>query len=77
VQDCPGVVCYPVPIERAWNMGEWFAIADHVLGERLREALFDNGVLILFRGRWFVNGAVTNDDVDRTLEIVDRCLTQL
>ena len=78
IQDCPGVImCYPVPIERAWNMGEWFGKADHALGERLREALFDNGVLILFRGRWFFNGSVTNEDVDRTLEIVDRCLAQL
>jgi glutamate-1-semialdehyde 2,1-aminomutase len=78
LQDCPGVIMfYPVPIERAWTIGDWYPIADHALGERLREALFDAGVLILFRGRWFVNGAVTSDDVDRTLEIVDRCFGQL
>ena len=78
LQDCPGVIMfYPVPIERAWNMGDWFPIADHALGERLRQLLFDNGVLILFRGRWFFNGAVTSEDVDRTLEIVDHCFGQL
>ena len=77
-QDCPGVIMfYPVPLERAWNMGEWFTIADHALGEKLRDLLFDAGVLILFRGRWFFNGAVTNEDVDRTLEVVDGCFAQL
>jgi glutamate-1-semialdehyde 2,1-aminomutase len=78
LQDCPGVIMfYPVPIERAGSIGYWYAIADHDLGERLRQALFDEGVLILFRGRWFFNGAVTSDDVDRTLEIVDRCFGAL
>lgn len=78
LQDCPGVVMfYPAPIERAWAIADWYTVADHDLGERFRQALFDNGVLILFRGRWFVNGAVTPGDVDRTLEIVDRCFREL
>ncbi len=78
LQETPGVIMfYPVPIERAWNMGDWFGIADHALGEKLRQLLFDNGVLILFRGRWFFTGAVTPEDVDQTLEIVDRCFGQL
>ena len=78
LQDCPGVIMfYPAPLERAWTMGEWYSVADHALGERLREALFDEGILILFRGRWFFNGAVTDEDVDRTLEIVDRCVARL
>jgi glutamate-1-semialdehyde 2,1-aminomutase len=78
LQDCPGVIMfYPVPIERAWAIGDWYGKADHALGEKLRQALFDEGVLILFRGRWFFNGAVTEKDVDQTLEIVDRCFSQL
>jgi glutamate-1-semialdehyde 2,1-aminomutase len=78
LQDCPGVIMfYPAPLERAWTIGEWYSVADHALGERFRQALFDSGVLILFRGRWFFNGAVTPDDVDRTLEIVDRCFGEL
>ena len=77
-QDCPGVIMfYPADIERAWSMADWYAIADHALGEKLRQLLFDNGVLILFRGRWFFNGATTLQDVDRTLEIVDACFSHL
>lgn len=78
LQDCPGVIMfYPAPVERAWSMADWYPVADHALAEKLRELLFDNGVLILFRGRWFINGATTEEDVDRTLEIVDRCFGQL
>jgi glutamate-1-semialdehyde 2,1-aminomutase len=78
VQDCPGVIMfYFANLERAWNMGEWYSIADHATGERYRQLLFENGVLILFRGRWFFSGAHTNEDVDRTLEIADHCLARL
>jgi hypothetical protein len=73
-QDCPGVIMfYPAELDRAWTMADWYGIADHALGERIRQVLFENGVLTLFRGRWFVNGATTIEDVDETLEIVDRC----
>lgn len=78
LQACPGVLMfYPAPVERAWAIGDWYPIADHALGERFREALFDNGVLIMFRGRWYVNGAVASEDVDRTLEVVERAVRQL
>jgi len=77
-QDCPGVIMfYPVDLDRAWNIGEWYTIADHAKGERIRQLLFDNGVLTLFRGRWFFSGAHTNEDIDRTLQVVDDCFTQL
>jgi glutamate-1-semialdehyde aminotransferase len=77
-QDCPGVIMfYPVDLDRAWNIGEWLSIADHAKGERIRQYLFDHGVLILFRGRWFFSGAHTNEDCDRTLGIVDDCLKEL
>jgi len=78
IQDCPGVIMfYPADLDRAWTIGEWYTVADHARGERIRQALFDNGVLTLFRGRWFFSGAHTNEDIDRTLEIVDDCLKQL
>lgn len=78
IQGCPGVLTfYPAALDRAWNMAEWYSIADHELGERFREALYDNGVLLMFRGRWYINGSITSDDIDSTLEIVDRCFAQL
>jgi len=78
IQDCPGVIMfYPADLDRAWTIGEWYTIADHARGERIRQALFDKGVLTLFRGRWFFSGAHTNEDIDRTLQIVDDCLKEL
>ena len=78
IQGCPGVITfYPAPFERAWSMAEWYTVADHDLGERFREALYDNGVLVMFRGRWYINGATTLEDIDGALEIVDRCFAQL
>jgi len=61
----------------AHNMGEWIAQSDHARQDRLREQLYENGVLILFRGRWFVSGAITEEDVTKTLEITDRVMGQL
>ena len=78
IQDCPGVIMfYPADLDRAWTIGEWYTVADHARGERIRQALFDKGVLTLFRGRWFFSGAHTNEDIDRTLQIVDDCLREL
>jgi glutamate-1-semialdehyde aminotransferase len=68
---------YPVDLDRAWNIGEWLTIADHARGERIRQMLFDRGVLTLFRGRWFFSGAHTNEDIDRTLEILDGVMADL
>ncbi len=78
IQDCPGVMMfYPADLDRAWTIGDWYAIADHAKGERIRSLLFERGVLTLFRGRWFFSGAHTNDDVDRTLEILDGVMADL
>jgi len=78
IQDCPGVIMfYPVAIERAWSIDEWYPLADHALGDRIRRAMADEGVLTMFRGRWYVSGAVTSEDVDRTLEVVDRVFATL
>jgi hypothetical protein len=55
----------------AHNIGEWMTVSDHTRQEKLRQGLFDSGALILFRGRWFVNSALTDPDVDHTLEMVE------
>ena len=78
IQDCPGVMMfYPADLDRAWTIGDWYPIADHATGERIRSLLFERGVLTLFRGRWFFSGAHTNEDVDRTLEILDGVMADL
>ena len=78
IQDCPGVMMfYPADLDRAWNISEWYTVADHAKGERIRSLLFERGVLTLFRGRWFISGAHTNEDIDRTLEILDGVLADL
>jgi glutamate-1-semialdehyde aminotransferase len=42
---------------------------------RLR--LADEGVLILFGGRWLITGAHTEEDIDRTLDCADRAVSWL
>ncbi len=78
IQDCPGVMMfYPADLDRAWTIGDWYSIADHATGERIRQLLFDRGVLHTFRGRWYVTGAHTADDIDRTLEILDGVMAEI
>ena len=62
--------------EVAYNVRDW-ADADHQKQERFRQLLFDDGILILFRGRWYVSGGHTEEDVDKTLEIADRAMREL
>lgn len=62
--------------EVAYSLRDWID-ADHEKQDRLRQLLFDDCVLILFRGRWFLNGGLTEEDVDETLEIVDRAMGKL
>jgi glutamate-1-semialdehyde 2,1-aminomutase len=76
LQEVRGCIFYQftdLPI--AHNMGEWMAVSDHARQERLRSGLFDAGALILFRGRWFVNSALTDEDVTRTLEMTDAVMS--
>ena len=78
IQDCPGVIMfYPADIDRAWRINDWYPIADHELGERIRRSMAEHGVLTMFRGRWYVSGSLTAADVDRTLDIVDHVLASL
>jgi glutamate-1-semialdehyde 2,1-aminomutase len=78
LQEVRGCIFYQfTDLPVAHNMGEWMAVADHARQERLRKALFENGVLILFRGRWFISGAITEQDADQALEITDRVMGQV
>jgi glutamate-1-semialdehyde 2,1-aminomutase len=78
VQDCPGVIMfYPADVERAWNIDDWYRIADHDLGERIRGGMAEDGVLTMFRGRWYVSGSLTLADVERTLEVVEGVVARL
>jgi glutamate-1-semialdehyde 2,1-aminomutase len=44
---------------------------------RLRIALEKEGILIMWGGRWYVTGAHTEEDVDRTLECAARAVARL
>jgi hypothetical protein len=61
----------------AHTMGEWMAASDHAKQEQLRTILFQTGALILFRGRWFVNSALGEAEITRTLELTDAAMEQI
>ena len=44
---------------------------------QFRLRLADEGVLILFGGRWLITGAHTEEDIDRTLDCADRAVGRL
>lgn len=72
-----GVLFYQfIDKEIAYNVEDW-AEADAKKQEKLRSLLFEEGVLILFRGRWFMSGGLTEKDIDKTLEIVDGVFKKL
>jgi len=39
--------------------------------------MLDEGILIAPRGRWYVCAAITEADVDKTLECADRVMSKL
>lgn len=51
--------------------------ADMDMARQFRINLADEGILILFGGRWLVSGAHTEEDIDRTLECADRAVSRL
>ncbi len=61
----------------AHNMGDWMPVSDHVRQEKLRSGLVEEGAFIIFRGRWFVNSSITNEDVDLALEMTDRVMKRI
>jgi len=46
--------------EVVYNVEEWMPYYDAVKQEKFRQLLFDNGVLIIFRGRWYFSGRTRN-----------------
>ncbi|UCB47196.1 MAG: aminotransferase class III-fold pyridoxal phosphate-dependent enzyme [Spirochaetota bacterium] len=75
LQEAPGVFFYQfIDKEIAYNVQDWYPDSDHVKQERLRKLLFDAGVLIMFRARWYLSGGHTEQDVDKTLEIVEKAM---
>ncbi len=51
--------------------------ADVAKQNRFRMMLAEEGVLIMWGGRWYVSSALTEEDIDRTLERVERVLRRL
>jgi glutamate-1-semialdehyde 2,1-aminomutase len=51
--------------------------ADSDMSHQFRIRLADEGILILFGGRWLISGAHTEEDIDRTLECADRAVGRL
>lgn len=47
------------------------------MSHRFRLRLADDGILILFGGRWLVSGAHTEEDIDRTLACADKAVSRL
>ena len=64
-------------IDIANNMGEWFCCSDHEKQERFRKGLFEEGLFILFRGRWYVSGALKDNDIERTLKAVEKVMKSI
>lgn len=44
---------------------------------RFRALLSEEGALILWNVRWYISGGLTERDIDRTLECVDRVMGKL
>ena len=77
IQGCRGAFLFHfIDLEAAWSVRD-LAQADHQLQHKFRVNLAEEGVLIMWGGRWYVSGAVTDADVDRTLEAADRALARL
>ena len=51
--------------------------ADVEKEEKFRTLLAEEGVLIMWRGRWYVSSGLTETDVDKTLECVNRVMGRL
>ena len=45
--------------------------------KRFRALLYEEGITILQRGRWYISGALTEADVDKTLACADRAMSKL
>ncbi len=54
-----------------------FKEADAERQKKFRALMLEEGIIIYVRGRWYVCGAVTEADVDKTLEAADRAMRKL
>ena len=78
LQEVRGCIFYQfTELEVAYNMGEWHSCSNHERQEKFRQGLFDDGVMIMFRGRWYINGAITDDDVERTLKTTGKIIKKI
>jgi glutamate-1-semialdehyde 2,1-aminomutase len=68
--------CQFVDKKIAYSVREW-AGADVERQEKFRKALFDKGVIIMVKGRWYVTGGHTEQDVDKTLEVANSVVASL
>jgi glutamate-1-semialdehyde 2,1-aminomutase len=68
--------CQFIEKDVAYSVRDW-SNADLERQEKFRKGLFNNGVIIMVRGRWYVSGGHTEDDVDKTLETVNSVLSDL
>ncbi|MFH1931491.1 MAG: aminotransferase class III-fold pyridoxal phosphate-dependent enzyme [Pseudomonadota bacterium] len=63
-------------LKEIWTAKE-LATTDKQKQKRFRSLLAEEGALILWNGRFYLSIAVTDKDVDRTLEMVDRAMARL
>jgi glutamate-1-semialdehyde 2,1-aminomutase len=62
--------------EVAWSVRD-LAEADVEKQTKFRTMLADEGILIMWAGRWYMSGALTDEDVNKTLESTDRVMGRL
>lgn len=77
VQSVRGIfIVHFIDKDVVWSMRD-LKKADSDMSHQFRIRLADEGILILFGGRWLINGAHTEEDTDRTLECADRAVGRL
>jgi glutamate-1-semialdehyde 2,1-aminomutase len=76
IQGPPGMFCSHFSEKQVAYSVRDLSNSDHERQEEFRERLFDRGVIVLVRGRWYISGAHTDEDVDRTLEAANSVLAE-
>ncbi len=51
--------------------------ADYIKLGRFVKGLFDMGVLVVGGGRWFISSALSENDIDKTLDIVSKVMSDI
>ena len=68
---------YFIDGDRAYTSTEIANRGGNEMIERWRNALADEGVLLMRGGRWYMCAALTDDDISRTLECADRAMAKI